>query len=239
MKKTTLILGLLGLALSVRAQQDTVRKDRKGFHYTPPAARFHPAHRVYLAGGGDGSIFSFASVKDDGSRVPNTPRFSLILNIGSTANYDFSNHAGFFSGINIKNVGFITRQDSFKLKRRVYTLGVPVGFKFGNFNEDFFFYFGGQYDLAFNYKEKRFVGHKKVNKFNDWFSNRTPALMPSLFAGLKMHDFNVKVSYYPDNFFDTDFQETKGGVTTRPYEGIKARLFFVSFGYSFKISQKG
>lgn len=236
MKKAALLMILTSFSLAAFAQKDS-SGNRQGFHYTPPGARYHPAHGVYVAGGSDGTILSFASVKDHGGRVRNLPRFSLILNIGSTVNYDFSNNAGFFSGLNLKNIGFTTRQDSLKMKRRVYTLGIPIGLKFGNFNDDFFFYFGAQYELALNYKEKQFIDGKKVLKFNDWFSDRTPLLMPSLFAGIKMHDFNVKVQYYPDNFFNTGFKETKGGITSTPYENLKANMFFVSFGYSFKISK--
>lgn len=237
---TLMIKGLLFLCMTCFAMtsfaqnRDTIAKHIV-IDYTPPAARNHPVRGVYVAGGGDGTILSFAHVTEEDNKIKNVPRFSLILNIGSTANYDFSNEVGIFSGLNIKNIGFITREADVKIKRRVYTLGVPIGFKFGNFNDDFFFYLGGQYEMAFNYKEKRFVDGKKVDKFNEWFSDRTPLLMPSLFAGLKMHDFNVKVQYYPNNFFNTDFTETQGGVTTKPYENMKANMFFISFGYSFEI----
>lgn len=235
MKKGILFLSVSLLALTSYAQKaDTIINDHVIINYTPPAERNHPVHGVYVAGGGDGSILSFAHVTDEGTRIKNVPRYSLFFNLGSTFNYDFSNNAGFFSGVNLKNIGFITKEDDMKIKRRVYTLGVPLGLKLGNFNDDFFFYFGGQYDLAFNYKEKHFVGGKKVEKFNEWFSDRTPLLMPSLFAGIKMHNFNVKLQYYPNNFFNTDFTETKNGETSQPYANMKANMFFVSFGYSFQ-----
>lgn len=236
MKKVILFFCMGLFTISAFAQQNDSTKRGCIINYKPPAARNHPVHGTYIAGGGDGSILSFAHVTDKGNSVKNIPRFSLFFNIGSTVNYDFSNNAGFFSGLNLKNIGFITREGDEKIKRRVYALGIPLGLKFGNFNDDFFFYLGGQYDLAFNYKEKHFVNGKKTEKFNEWFSDRTPLLMPSLFAGVKMHNFNVKVQYYPNNFFNTDFTETVGDVTTKPYDGMKANMFFVSFGYSFKIN---
>lgn len=235
MNKLILFFGLICWVSTSFAQTKGAPKSRRIINYTPPAERYHPVHGVYMAGGGDGSILSFATVKENGDRINNLPRFSLFFNIGSTANYDFSNNAGFFSGLNLKNIGFITRENDTKIKRRVYTLGIPAGLKFGSFNDDFFFYLGGQYELAFNYKEKHFINGKKVMKFNEWFSDRTPLLMPSLFAGVKMHNFNVKVQYYPDNFFNTSFTETKGGIINKPYENMKAHMFFVSFGYSFKL----
>lgn len=225
-------MGIISALSAVAQNADTIHH-HVVINYTPPADRNHPVHGIYVAGGGDGSILSFAHVKDGGNSVRNVPRFSLFFNIGSTVNYDFSNHAGFFSGMNLKNIGFITKENDEKIKRRVYTLGIPAGLKLGNFNDDFFFYFGGQYELALNYKEKHFVDGKKTIKFNEWFSDRTPLLMPSLFAGVKMHNFNVKVQYYPNNFFNTGFTETKNGVSTQPYENMKANMFFISFGYSF------
>jgi len=239
MKKMTIFLCLTGLTLTTYAQRnDTADQSHSSFQYRPSAELHHPFHGVYVAGGGDGAILSFANVKENNNRLDNIPRFSLFFNIGSTVNYDFSNHAGFFSGLNLKNIGFITRDDTIKIKRRVYTLGIPVGFKFGNFNDDFFFYFGGEYELALNYKEKHFAKRKKVLKFNEWFSDRTPLLMPSLFAGIKMHHFNVKVQYYPANFFNSGYREARDGATTVPYEHTKADMFFVSFGYSFKLRDK-
>ncbi|HEX5555755.1 MAG TPA: hypothetical protein VFX43_21100 [Chitinophagaceae bacterium] len=236
MRKCSVSLLLMCLCVMAHAQhQDTAESSHQGFHYKPPAERHHPVQGVYAAGGSDGSILSFAHVKNHGDRITNSMRFSLFFNIGCTANYDFSNHAGFFSGVNLKNIGFITREDDLKIKRRLYSLGIPAGFKFGNFNDDFFFYLGGQYEWALNYKEKHFVQGKKVLKFNEWFSDRTPLLLPSLFAGIKMHNFNVKVQYYPGNFFNTGFHEIKGGLETMPYKDIGAHIFFVSFGYSFKI----
>lgn len=231
---SVLVLSCLLLTTGAYGQQDTLTR-KKGLHYIPPAERAHPVKGVYLAGGGDGTILSFASVKDYRSRIRDLPRYTLVLNIGCSFNYDFSGHAGVFSGLNLKNIGLITRQDSLKVKRRVYTLGVPVGLKFGDFDEDFFFYFGAQCELPVNYKEKRFVHGRKTGKFQEWLSDRTPPVMPSVFAGIKMHEFNVRIQYYPGNFFDTRFRETRPELPDAPYGHLKATLFFVSFGYSFPI----
>lgn len=232
----TLILFALGTCTSLHAQdQDTIKHNEKKvtyhFHiYAPPKPR-----HGYVTHGGNGPLLSFANMKDNGDRVRNIPRFTMFFNVGSNYNYDFSNGVGMFTGLNIKNIGLISKaNDSMKLKRRVYTLGVPLGFKFGNIRDGFFFFLGGEYDLAFNYKEKYFFNGDKKSKFNEWFSDRTPTFMPSVFAGFRFDPgFGVKLQYYPQNFFNKDFSQTVNGVKEFPYENLDAKLFFVTLSYNF------
>lgn len=190
---------------------------------------------VYATNGGDGPILSFGDVKANGAHVNTAPRFTLFFNVGRNYNYDFTKWLGIYSGVNLKNIGIITKENGTKLKRRVYTLGVPLGLKIGDVRgQNFFFFLGGQYDLAFNYKEKQFINGDKVKKFNEWFSDRTPLLMPSLFAGFRFYPgIGLKVQYYPNNFFNQDFKETVAGVTTYPYRDMESKMFFVTLTYSF------
>ncbi|MBP1651391.1 MAG: outer rane beta-barrel protein [Bacteroidetes bacterium] len=190
---------------------------------------------VYATNGGDGPILSFGNVKMDGAHVNTAPRFTLFFNVGRNYNYDFTKWLGIYSGVDLKNIGIITKENGTKLKRRVYTLGVPLGLKIGDVRgQNFFFFLGGQYDLAFNYKEKQFINGDKAKKFNEWFSDRTPLLMPSLFAGFRFYPgIGLKVQYYPNNFFNKDFKETVAGVTTYPYRNMESKMFFVTLTYSF------
>ncbi|HEY0272019.1 MAG TPA: hypothetical protein VGC22_02490, partial [Chitinophaga sp.] len=90
----------------------------------------HPNKGVYASWGGDGPLLSFGSIKYDGDHVRNIPRFTMFFNIGTNFNYDFNKNFGIFTGLNLRNIGLITKDnDSLKLKRRLYTLGVPLGFK--------------------------------------------------------------------------------------------------------------
>jgi hypothetical protein len=194
---------------------------------------------VYPSVGGDGPILSFANVKYGGEHVSTAPRFTLFFNMGRNYNYDFSKYVGIFSGINLKNIGIITKGSDtldVKLKRRVYTLGVPFGIKIGDVRgQSFFFFLGGQYDLALNYKEKQFLDGKKVKKFNAWFSDRTPLLIPSLFAGFRFYPgIGLKVQYYPNDFFNKDYKQTVAGVTTYPYRNTESKMFFVTLTYDFR-----
>jgi hypothetical protein len=199
----------------------------------------YPKHRqgVYVTRGGEGPLLSFASMKENGEHVRNIPRFTLFFNIGTNFNKDVSRHLGFFTGLNLKNIGLISKPaDSLKLKQRVYTIGVPLGFKIGDLSGgSFFFFAGGEIDLAINYKEKQFVDGKKVHKFNEWFSDRTPLLMPSVFAGFRVNPgFGLKVQYYPQNFFNKDFKtKDKSNNTIYPYKNLEANMVFVTLGYNF------
>jgi hypothetical protein len=198
----------------------------------------YPKHRegVYVTHGGEGALLSFASMKENGEHMRNIPRFTLFFNIGSNFNKDITKNLGFFTGINLKNIGLISKpSDSLKLKQRVYTLGVPLGIKIGDVSGgSFFFFAGGEISMAVNYKEKQFVDGEKVHKFNEWFSDRTPLLMPSLFAGFRINPgFGLKVQYYPQNFFNQDFKTTDKGNTVYPYRNLEANLVFVTLGYNF------
>jgi hypothetical protein len=199
----------------------------------------YPKHRqgVYVTRGGEGPLLSFASMKENGEHVRNIPRFTLFFNIGTNFNKDVSRHLGFFTGLNLKNIGLISKPaDSLKLKQRVYTIGIPLGFKIGDLSGgSFFFFAGGEIDLAINYKEKQFVDGKKVHKFNEWFSDRTPLLMPSVFAGFRVNPgFGLKVQYYPQNFFNKDFKtKDKSNNTIYPYKNLEANMVFVTLGYNF------
>ncbi|QHS61231.1 PorT family protein [Chitinophaga agri] len=223
------LLCLLQLPVFSQEQKtDTTRE------VTMTITKTYTSHRrSYTTFGGEGALLSFGrDIRDAGKHVPSIPRFTLFFNIGTNYNYDFNRNFGFFSGINLKNIGLITKDDidSVKLKRRVYTLGVPLGFKIGDLRRGVYFFAGGSYDLAFNYKEKKFINGDKKEKFNEWFSDRTPLLMPSLFAGLNMAPgFGVKVQYYPNNFFNKEYKETgNSGGAAYPYQQLDAQLIFVS-----------
>jgi len=228
MKKSLFILLFCLSQLAVFAQHDSILMhfDRYPLHHK----------KAYMTWGGDGPLLSFGDIKYAGEHVRNIPRFTLFVNVGNNFNYDFGNNFGVFTGINIKNIGLITKDnDSVKLKRRVYTLGIPIGIKIGDLKGGKFFVFaGGSYDLAFNYKEKRFLNGDKVHKFNEWFSDRTPILMPSLFAGIRVYPgFGLKVQYYPNNFFNRDYKETVNGVSTQPYKDVESKMFFATISYDF------
>lgn len=186
--------------------------------------------KVYLSSGANGSILSFASVKLNGESLKTLPRYTLFFNMGTNVNVDLAPTVGLFSGVNISNIGMITRYDNdVKLKQRVYAVGIPLGIKLGEM-DDAFVYGGVEAAFAVNYKEKRFEGDEKVGKFNEWFSDRTTRVMPSVFVGFQEKGgFGLKVQYYLTDFLNADFRAQD----LQPYKGIESRLFFLTLSYDF------
>lgn len=224
-----LLAGMLSLPAALYAQD-----------HTPVAPELKeelpPAPRGYWGSGLDAAIFSTSLYKDAAMADAKltTLRFTYVVNIGMNYHYDFTEHVGAFVGVGIKNIGLINKYGDSTVKRRVYTVGVPVGIKFGNLRNRNFGFIGGGFDVPFNYREKGFVKRNKKEKFNEWFSDRTPNFMPYVFAGVSIDPgVTLKFQFYPNNFFNQDFTETDKttGLSYKPYKDMEAQLFLVSLGF--------
>ena len=55
-----------------------------------------------------------------------------------------------------------------------------MGLKFGEMHRAMVF-LGYEFELPFNYKEKRYLNEVKEDKFNVWFSDRTEPFFHALF----------------------------------------------------------
>ncbi|RAJ04088.1 hypothetical protein LX64_02966 [Chitinophaga skermanii] len=242
------ILGTLMMMLAIpfasHAQEenksDSTKPKKRVLHigsdddrdYTPRK----PA-KTYFTLAGDVGMLSFSKVEESGDQISSVPRFTAFLQLGLHYHINFSKKVGIFTGGDIKNLGFIAKDEpGVKVKRRVFTLGVPLAFKVGDMNGSNYFYFGGQYDLALNYKEKVFIDGKKSQKFNEWFSDRTPLLMPSVFVGYRFNQFfGLKVQYWPQNFMNQDFtlHKVPAGGVSQPYANYEARVGAVTVNWDF------
>lgn len=199
-----------------------------------------PVYKFYMGSSVDGAIFSTATIQYPTARNPltgaatatstgmGTLRFSWFFNFGTTFNFNLSRHIGIYTGIDIKNVGFIESPDGVTLKRRTYNIGAPIGIKIGNMAlKHSYFFMGAGADIPFNYKEKSFTFRSQKTKLNEWFSDRTPHVMPYVFAGFAVrHGATMKVQYYPNNFLNPDYM--KKGVYL--YNGYDVHLLLVSLG---------
>ena len=153
----------------------------------------------------------------------NNVRFTVFFHLGQYIHYDFNDKFGLYSGLGIRNVGMITDEtlpqtvgttDSYadhKIIRRQYMLGVPLAFKVGSFKKHFYIFGGGEYELAFVMKEKYWTGSFERDgaktKNVKWFSNQTPAFLPSLFAGVQLpRGVNVRFKYYMTDFLNKDYK---------------------------------
>ena len=204
-----------------------------------------PVGHWYSSNSLDGAILSSAVFERPGERRKLTvPRFSMI-NFGYHFNYDFDTHFGIFTGLGIKNIGFIEKDsrpynsDDSTIKRRVYTIGVPLGFKLGNLQKKNYGFIGGGVDFPFNFREKGFVKRNDKAKFSEWFSDRTADYMPYLFAGFSARGTTLKLQYYPGNFFNPEYNETNAaGLTVYPYRCYNANLLYVTLGVDVHYTKK-
>lgn len=175
-------------------------------------------------------IFSWADIQQDGLNEPSILRWAPVFNIQTFANYDFSNRFGLFSGLGIRNVGFIYDESpSVRKKYRTYNLAIPIGIKIGNLDK-VFVYGGYELEIPFNYKEKTFVNEQK-SKYSVWFSDRVPNIYNSFLIGVQLpKGLNLKFKYYLTEFFNTSYTEVDQdtGNLTQPYADLHVNVFFIS-----------
>ena len=178
-------------------------------------------------------IFSFADVARDSMNTNNIMRWAPVLNVQYIYNFDLNKTVGFFVGLDLRNLGFIYKNDKGqKWKHRVYALGIPVGIKLGNLKSGMFFYAGGQIEYAFNYKEKYFLNDSKESKNVYWFTDRVNIFQGSVLAGVNFpYGFNIKFKYYFTDLLNTDFEAfDENGNKVKPYESFSSsQIFYFSF----------
>jgi hypothetical protein len=189
-----------------------------------------PGQSMYSTQGGE-LILSFADITLQGHNINDRPRFSFFLHLGKHWHQDITSHLGFFSGANIRNIGFIEDHGTHVIKRRAYSLGVPLAVKLGNLNEHFYLYGGGEYEFFFHYKQKRLEGKEKI-KFSGWFNERTSRFVPSVYAGLQFpRGINLKFRYYLENFMNTSFRGVDFGHEV-DYADFNARVYNLSLTFT-------
>jgi hypothetical protein len=201
-----------------------------------------PVEKFFVGNALDGAIFSTATIQNpttspSGSvtttNTLGTIRFSLVINVGVTFNFNLNRHLGIYTGVDLKNIGFIEKDAGGEtVKRRTYNLGAPLGIKIGNMAYKCgYLFLGGGMDVPVNYKEKTFVTRSGKTKLNEWFSSRTPSLMPYIFAGYAFgRGATFKIQYYPGNFLNTGY--TSG--SARPYAGMDVHLILVCLGFNLR-----
>ncbi len=183
---------------------------------------------------GSEMIFSFASIDDNGNETGGILRWTPVINLQAMVNYDPVKPFGLFSGIGVRNVGYIYDDytdpetgDKVKKKFRNYNIGIPIGIKIGNL-ERLFVYGGYEIEFPLAYKEKTFQNEIK-NKFTVWFSKRVPTLYHTFFVGVQFpYGASLKFKYYLTNFHNKDFTSTVNGVQTKPYDNLNANVFYFS-----------
>lgn len=180
-------------------------------------------------------IFSFASIDDHGRSESSLMRWAPVFNLQGMYNADMSRHFGIFSGLAIRNVGYIydtyTNPQTLvvnKKKFRTYNLAIPVGFKVGNL-DNMFLYAGYEVEFPFHYKEKTFDGGDKIDKITGWFSKRNEPIQHGFLVGIQFPGGpNLKFKYYLSEFHNQDYSDGSGN---KPYAGLESNIFYFSLNY--------
>jgi hypothetical protein len=197
---------------------------------------------MYTTTGGEW-IFSWANAKWDGRDVSSITRFSPVFNFQTQVHRDMNDRFGFFTGLSVRNVGFIYDDpdpkshypsglnyngEQVKWKARAYTLGVPFGIKVGNMSGQYLFA-GYEIEFPFNFKFKRFDNDDKKDVQDEWFSPRTPAIYHTAFFGIQTrYGTQIKFKYYLNNFFNKGFTASDG---SQPYANFDANVFYISLSF--------
>jgi len=195
---------------------------------------FSQSSPAYYSVGGE-MIFSFADMDVQGQEASSLMRWAPVFNFQGYINKDLSQNMGLFSGLAIRNVGYI--YDDYhepvtdivhKKKFRTYNLAIPIGLKVGNLSKMFFF--GGyEIEFPFHYKEKTFDDGDKIDKISGWFSNRPQSFQHGLLAGIQFPEgINLKFKYYFSEFHNQEFTDSAG---IKPYAGLKSNIFYFALSY--------
>jgi len=190
--------------------------------------------RIYTTSSGE-IIFSFADLTIGGNEESSVMRFSPVVNIQNWVNVDYSKSFGAFSGLSIRNVGFIMddpTNSSIRYKFRTYNLGVPLGIKIGNLDDKFLF-LGYELEIPIHYKQKTFINEDKEDKDTIWFSDRVNTINHSLMAGFQLpYGATLKFKYYLTNFFNKDYTATDDtGAQYKPYANSDVNIFYFSLSF--------
>lgn len=199
--------------------------------------------KAYFTSGGE-MIFSLAKIEYEGGSESSILRWAPFFNAQSMVNLDLNKNIGIFSGLAIRNVGFIYGKykvydaarsanveayTTYKKKFRTYNLAIPVGIKIGNL-EKMFVYGGYEVEFPFHYKEKTFNSENDKTKKTEWFSDRVEKIQHGFLVGIQFpYGMNLKFKYYLSNFHNQDFRDSDGNM---PYADLKANVFYFSLSSS-------
>lgn len=190
------------------------------------------SQRFYKTSGGE-LIFSRTQSNEPVNKASVNMRVSAFFHLNHYYHYDFGKTFGVFAGYSVSNIGFIYQNGDTTYKKRAYTLGFPMGLKFGNLNAERYLFLGGEIEFPFHYKQKKIYNDQK-DKYTSFFDRRTNAIFPSVFAGIQLPDgLCFKFRILLSDFLNKDFRGTDFGVKT-DYKLYNTRLYLLSISYNLK-----
>ncbi len=234
------------------------------FLFTVFLSKVQAQRDVYMTSGGE-FIFSWGDLKysdaylneNQNAEILATPvRFTCFFHFGQYTHLDFNNIIGLYTGIGMRNVGFITNEKlpsvendgttfDAKIIRRIYSLGVPLALKVGSFKDNFYIYFGGEYEWAFHYKEKYWKAHSRdgaKNKTVKWWPSQVNSFIPSAYVGVQFpKGINLKFKYYLDDLLNHKYTKDPTSINTvvsdlSKYE--QSQLMYISLSIHLRSKEK-
>jgi hypothetical protein len=162
-------------------------------------------------------------------------RWAPVLNLQGFLNYDINDNFGLYTGLAVRNVGYIMdnyvdrEEHTVKKKFRTYNIGIPVGLKVGHLKK-FFVYAGYDFEFPFHYKEKTFKDESKTKNVATFFSKRVEQFQHGVVAGIQFkYGFNLKFKYYFSEFHNQDYPESDD---YQPYAGLKSNVLYISLNFN-------
>lgn len=182
-------------------------------------------------------IFSFANVERPSTATVNSEqlatrlRWAPVFNLVIQPHFNLSNSFGVFTGLEIKNTGFIIEQGGDTVtKHRTYNLGIPLFLKLGNLAEGTYIFAGGGYDYQFDYKEKVFIGDSRTKRKP---SNAVNQFVPYVSGGFAYQNYFISVTYQLDDYFKEGYRYTSlNGSQRAAYTKSQLLMFNVGFRQS-------
>lgn len=192
---------------------------------------------IYVASAGE-TIFSWGNVDAGVENLNNIVRFTPFFNYGEQVHFEFNNVLGFYTGLDIRNVGIISHTaEGYKIKERSYGLGVPLVVKIGDFGKNTNIGLGGELEAMFAWKRKVFSGSNK-SKETAWFSDNVNIFNPSLLAEVKFSQgFYLRYKYYLNDFLKYKTGGLNISTPVPPYVknipdyALSSQMMYISFGY--------
>jgi len=179
-------------------------------------------------------LFQFGFIETS-KMHPVKMRFSGFYHTEETMHFDFARRLGFYTGIGVRNIGMVEHSlvSDEKMKRRTYTIGIPLALKIGSMKTKRYLYVGTEMEVAFHYKQKLFVPEMKKRTFTEWFSPRVNAWQPSIFAGLKFSEYwSLRMKYYLHDFINSNFVGRDFDKDVDYSNYISSNLFYVALVFN-------
>lgn len=188
---------------------------------------------------------AYKEANPDNELLVSPMRFTMFFHLGYNLHVDFSDKFGIYSGFGLRNVGLISNErikdaddiiQDYKFVRRSYNLGVPFALKLGSFENNTYFFVGGEVELQFAYKEKYWNSHSRSgtkSKNSEWFGDQTNTIVTSGFVGFQFpYGVNIKFKYYFDDFLNHDYKKPNNALSdlTR-YETSQLMYFSLSWQF--------